>query len=66
MSNSVSEWLHDSILARASDAAWSNVFDVPLALKPISLPIMSFFSDELGFSALNKDTQDCMGSEATL
>ena len=48
MYSSVSDWLHDSISARASDAAWSNV---------VSL-MKSFFSDELCFSALNVDTQD--------
>ena len=48
MYSSVSDWLHDSISARASDAAWSNV----VAL------MSSFFSDELCFSALNMDTQD--------
>ena len=46
--SSVSVLLCDSISARASDAAWSNV----VAL------MSSFFSDELCFSAMNMDTQD--------
>ena len=48
MFSSVSKWLHDSISARASDAALSNM---------ISL-MSSFLNDELYFNAVNKDTQD--------